>query len=445
MVNKSFPNGFQVNYSERQGEIYFRKPFLINSAVEIDENVKRSLQAVNVASDAVYLGVAGTNSLDNLCLIGKDSKHYQQAFLFDTNKRQISAANMLLATIEKSESPEQFIAAFSGEYPKYMQPPVNDKDPDFHRYNRSDDAKNGSFSNVLGAGLQKYQPQNQQELKEYLTAQSDKPDSWISKENYKYIRQMVKTGKIRTVDLDLRDKEQVGEFKGFLAKSGLKTGDIYLSSIKSFMDPVLQTSYYGKSDEKKNETISFYENILSLAGNGGKILLSQAEPGKPFFQDYSIVAVTKKDIEKEFDAIKQSSNSKQDEGKCDYVFSAGGNQWRILSFESEEYGRYYRLLSAKPEETGSGVPAQMKTINNIIKNSFPRDGKIIPIEVADGFDAQFFVAESQKAKAGKVSMVSSVPFTLESADRMKALSQLDNTIAEQLSEKTIGTVSVRKR
>lgn len=401
------------------------------------------LSVQNIAANEAYLGIVGQNSLDNLCLIGRDCKRYGKAFLFDTNRRQISAMNMMIDIIKDANTPEEFIAEFSEAYMHYMDLPKNANDPDYFKYNAMSTDEKKRFFDVFGASHPKYQPQTAQEIRDYLKEKAKDKNNWLNKDNYGYIHNIVANDNLKTVNLDLCDINKVNDFKEFLDKNGLKVGDFYLSSIKGFMDPRLQTSYYSTSKDSFKKTAAFYDNILTLTGDDSRFLVSQHEEDKPFLHDYTITVANRQEIEDEL-AEMQAIGAPPDNQKChDYIFTAGDRQWRMMSFDSLSDGRYYRLFSANPTSDCYILQEQVEAINSLLSNINAKLAKeqlptLECINNITGYDCDFFVNEQEKISTGQAVMISSMPFkieTLQGQSPTDTLAFIEQQISQELDIK----------
>lgn len=405
--------------SDTKGSGYFRKPFLINMAVDTNQTALKQLNDRAIPHNAVYLGIAGQNSLDNLCKIGRNTGRYKKAFMFDVNRRQISAMDMLLDTIRNSETPEDFITQFSKKYIQYMDIPQSNRDTDYFTYVTMPPKEKERYFDVFGASHPKYQPQTEKEIKEFLLSKLVDKDFWLSSDNYQYVRNLVISNNIKTVYLDLCDAEVVQKFKATLEKDNLSVGDFYISSIKGFMNPRLQTSYYSSAKEKFKKTAIFYDNLVSLTNDSSNFLVSHPEKGKDFLQNYEIDIASRQEIIDELAEMQIRGMPRAGERMHDHIFSAGGRQWRIMNFTNENKERYYRIFLANPENDNIALDEQTKIINRIIENINPelKKHKLPTIEqmtVNSGYDNDFFDKEREKRTSGEPSIVSCKPFQIQS-------------------------------
>ena len=408
----------ELKISKNTSDGYFRKPFLINRTVGVNTEISQQLSAKTVPENSAYLGIAGQNSLDNLCLIGNNKKRYSNAFLFDTNKRQISAMNMMLGIIKDCETPDEFISQFSAKYPHYLNQPKTPNDPDFFTYNALPQEEKKRYFDVFGAAHPKYQPQTEADVKEYLEEKAQNKSSWLHEDNYQYIHDMVIHGSLKTVNLDLCDMEKINDFKAVLDEKNLQIGDFYLSSIKGFMNPNLQTSYYTKAGESFKKTAAFYDGIIKLTNDNSNFIISEVEHDKPFLQNYTLTIASKQEIEDELSQMQIDGEPTADKKIHDYIFSAGGKQWRMMSFDSADSGRYYRLFSANPTNDSKILEAQITRINaTLSKMSTELSQQNLPpvkfLEVNNGYDANLFNEEHKKMLEGSPSIASCMPFKIE--------------------------------
>ncbi|MDX2113042.1 MAG: hypothetical protein SFW63_04860 [Alphaproteobacteria bacterium] len=342
------PYTYKVNQSpEENNRQIFRRPFLINKKVFFDRFEPRE----TIKPNDIYLGVAGFNSLDLICKQSKNKEHYQQAALFDINRSQLCAMNEVLDAVKLCDTADEFIKKYIHINSKYRKDPEhNSERPESMEFKNAWDEEKKLYHEVLGAAKPEYQPQGGPELKEYLKSLGKNESSWLHPDNFRLIKELVKNEKIKLFTLDLRDENRFGHLREWLKKSHLVVGDMYISSIRSFMDPALRTDYHSKSSGNKlKDAQSFYDDLLSLAQDGTRFLSSEPNRDQSCLQDYYVTAMSKKNMQEYRNSLR---NIKPQNEKHDYQFEAGGMTWRMLSVAAGEPGdappRYFRIFADKP-------------------------------------------------------------------------------------------------
>ena len=393
------PEDITKPYEGGDSRRIYRRPFILNNALSMPEEFERRLRTgqydngkpesvpETIDKHDVFMGVAGFKSLDLLALAGKDSpseRRYRRAVLFDGNEAQIDIMREVLTAIKANETSEQFIDAFVPIFEKYRTVPNEALD----KLTVSESPQNydccyGSF----------YQPRNEQELRETLAKLKQSPSAWLHADNYGFIRDLVQKNQIATVIMDLRDPERVPQLHASLKSNKLRIGHLYISSIMDFADPSSKTDYNRIRTHPKRAAAAFYRHVLPSGEDyNGKIekclkpgemkskpipltdkrthfILSRVDDDMPILHSYRLEHSTPAKIAGHGKHV--LANEKSDEHKsCSIVFKAGGQVWRLATFEgTAPNSTYYRVFSYDYPKNGlEQLKKQIKQIDGVIKD-----------------------------------------------------------------------------
>ncbi len=363
----------------RSKDRIIRRPFPINMVLSMsdwnesrqtpeEEKFVARLRRREIKDGEVFTGIAGLKSLDLLAVIGSENHHtYRKAVLFDFNEQQLSVMQEILRLMRENVTPEAFIKQFSQEYPNYFKMPKG-----LHRKRKE------NFFTAFGSS---YMPPPEQ-LEPILERAARFPKSpgsepsWLEPENYKTIREMAVTDDIALVNVDMRDSRRMQILKGWLEAQQLMPGDMYLSSSLDFVDPNVKTDYYGKGGKHRlKEARNFYDNLLMLTDPQTHFLISVPDPEHSILHSYSMQALRRHDVEQRKAALHEGHWRQK---RCSIPFSAGGQEWRLNSFESAN-GRYFRIFTEMPPGNFGKIQVELQRINQMLQDQEKaQDIRIIP-------------------------------------------------------------------
>lgn len=212
-----------------------RMPFLLNTIMDDDHNPP-SLAREPIENNEVFVGIAGFRALDLILQIGSETKsRYRQAVLFDNNEAHVKAMNGVLHLIGECETAEDFRNAIetlgpriADHVPKRYSDDIAQKikaDPRHPKHRQLVEDEN--YFSINGRGLI---PDTKEEIAKYFRKNVANRNLFLNEENYQYLRDMVISGRLRTITLDLTDEKRMGRLKENLDTQKLKTRHIYLSS-----------------------------------------------------------------------------------------------------------------------------------------------------------------------------------------------------------------------
>lgn len=452
-----------------------RRPFLINVAVGTQHHLEdlkaADVRERNVANHSatnfeqqmagravgekdVFLGISGFKSLDLISLIGVDTgKRYQKAVLVDVNEQQEDSLERILPLIEQNDTPDKFIEAFAKAYPDYMAMPSWKTPRGWKKPQAREWEKEKTESHGLAFGVS-YQPPASI-IKSYLERFTGprnkdpllaKEASWLEEKNYQVIRAMVKAGDIQVAHMDLRDSTQINAMKKWLDDQELRVGDMYLSSLLGFA----QDDYYSHTKTSYGNTggveqaKKMYNNLLSLTDEKSRYVCSVANPLQSILHTYHLESIDRSQFEKKKEELPDKEPA-WDEKKWAALFSAGGKEWRLNSFDTrtnwespiekeDKEHRYFRIFSEQtPPEFRQSALLQIKRINSLLEKMATDDRSIAFIDVKS-LDTVFFDNEEAHSKAGHSAMLSSRPFVLTAGATEDTLENLMSSIHATLPQ-----------
>lgn len=428
----ALPEFLKKGYTPDSEYYVFRQPFLINASItsrapgESDPGITKFESTISnqqVASNDLFVGIAGLKALDVLSMVGKSSgQGYQHAVMFDVNERHLEGMREVLRLIKECETPQEFIEKFAPLQEELLNPPkpgalgfnefmelkryedttIVEKETDRRALEMQNQKKRArkithapreteSYHNVFGAG---YQPQTAQQTRNYLytvagyhpvTGADGKtryerkiradgtPEplehSWLQEDSYKRIRAMVEKDEIQVAAMDLRDPDRVPAFNKWLKDNNLHVGHYYVSSLLSFADPYLKYDYYSKRhdwEQERQQTQTFFQNLLAASDDRTHFVISDPTADAPFFHAYHLAEKSKADITKEQAKLPMDEPSTE-EKKYAVLFSAGGQVWRLAGFMENGTTKYFRIFSEGFPKDKRNLERQIRAINKIIR------------------------------------------------------------------------------
>jgi len=467
-MSTPLPKELKERYALNSGYFVYRKPFLINAALTArapNENhpgagshFETELANRDIKSNDVFIGIAGLKALDLLSLAGKSTQSaYQHAVLFDVNERQLEGMRAVLKLIKESPTALEFIEKFAPLQEEYLNPPERGRDG-HGTYAQLKKEEKQSYHNVFGAG---YQPHTVRQVKHYLlpiagirdipqadgTVKYEMTDppaglnrmhSWLQKDNYKRIRDMVMAEQIEIATMDLRDNQptpyneppaKVQQLIGWLAANQLRVGDCYVSSLLSFADPYQKYDYYSRSaswSEERRRTHDFFGSLLALTDEHSRFIISEPTKDAPFLHTYHLKVVSQEHIRHLKNKLPYQEPPTE-EKKYEVLFNAGGQVWRLAGFLEQDPAtginttKYFRIFSEGFAEDRAKLDKQIEIINKTLKDLYRQPEKthnmmfVTPDErlnppLEKRFDTTFF--EYQKNEEGANVILSSNPFAI---------------------------------
>ncbi|MDX1974749.1 MAG: hypothetical protein SFT92_03640 [Rickettsiales bacterium] len=382
-----------------------RRPFMLNAALvtqsrystsdgtivngKLINHYENKMADKQLSEKDVFIGIPGFKSLDFLALIGQKHQRYKQAVLCDMNEHQVAIQNDIFKLIAAHETPEGFAQAFADRYESYAQPPAPGTES-YKAYEKISPEERREFLTAFGS---MYQPGTKDQLEGHMQRLAHGFDcSWLQPNNYQAIREMVLSGSIATVILDLRDSKRMNLLHDSLEEQGLRVNDVYISSAMDFIDPHLKTDYYSKNDSSIKSGHDFCENLLALGDDRTNYIVSKAIGTSPILQSYQIENMSPEQLLAAKEALPQiGENIPWQDKDCSLLFSAGNQVWRLCSFHvmepvkaqdgelADEHGnrikedgtpvlravpgsKYYRIFSELPHDN-SNIHEECADIN----------------------------------------------------------------------------------
>ncbi len=384
----------------KPGDDYFvaRKPFLINKNALMygpDESALGPSEFLDkigrrkIKGNDVFVGIAGLKSLDILATAGKESTTrdpYQHVVLFDVNWHQTQAMNRVLELVKECPTAAEFKERFVPLYMEYMHRPEQvagtfkaDKPEELAALRE----EQRSYFNAFGVNKEEYQPQTEATLRAYLKEQgTDKaPHSWLEETNYKNVRGMVESGKIKVINMDVRDEKRREALQQWLDgkdKDGneigakLHVGDMYISSVVGFMDPYLHTDYHSKPCGLAGAQ-KFYKDLLALVDDKGEFIVSNSHPDQQFMQTYHLNVLDRTQMQDIKDAL-PNAEPEPHEKHYDYIFGTKDQAWQVMSMGGDKNPDdssnilYFRITSERPPADISTLQNEIVAIDTVIDN-----------------------------------------------------------------------------
>lgn len=212
--------------------------------------------------NAVFVGIAGFRALDLLASAGRHPKqYYRHDVLFDVNPRQVTMMNAVMTLIAESATPSEFIEKFSTYYERIIHPGKR---------------KGDRYLEALGAGHPRYQPPSRQDILDWLETKRLSSGSFLEKENFYVIKDLVASGGLHTMIMDLSDRERAKTFKRWMDDNQLIVKDMYVSTALEFLKAERKFSYWG--DVAKDKRGCAIETIKNLCGKNARLLYSKPPP-----------------------------------------------------------------------------------------------------------------------------------------------------------------------
>lgn len=207
------------------GESKFR-PTVINNTKNHAEDIRRQ-----ITKPLVHIGFAGFFNFDLIAVSRPD-----YAILCDINDNQAIFWNEVCNLIDSSPTPDSFMK-------KWMD-----------RLIKEDSSKAVKLKCANG--------------KEFICRMSPKENyfqdcKWLEKENYRFLRQMVKKKKIVPVTFSITDVSQAQKLSDYMAQNAYEVSSIYASNISETMSPRIAPAMKDAVKKAQRKGENYLEKILN--------------------------------------------------------------------------------------------------------------------------------------------------------------------------------------